>query len=414
MTMTCADGATYQCTGSSIIRVDNGVALTSSGVQVYGRSTSDLRNPNPDTTTATGLALATGSGGLADIRIAKGADGRLTAQRLILSNLGLSWDGRTERPVTIETFDPTSGRSVLGANGVVSAAPLPPNTDLGFFDVATRGTAGTQANYANNRYFPRTAPPRCTSGGCQTIETSGLQFVVGDWRTGGGSPDLAFGMRLHSDGDIHAGDGVSGGTGPGVPFPGSKGYRQYSNEGLQYGNLSTWFSQDTVQIVEWTGGPGALEHNKNRRGAVAFGAVTDPAVVPTTGTASYDGFVTGWYAANGANDPVPVRGQATITANFATRQVTVALRNVVNRDNNAALPFSFTTTVNMGAAGISVANYMTGALSSGGLTGGLSGRYFGPVVTGGAGAGPAEVAGAMSLSNAAGAALIGGFIAKKQ
>ena len=73
-------------------------------------------------------------------------------------------------------------------------------------------------------------------------------------------------------------------------------------------NLSTWVSQDTIGIAEWGGG---VEHNKNRRGVVAFGAVTDPATVPVAGAAGYAATVVGWYSPNGQGDPLPFRGVAT-------------------------------------------------------------------------------------------------------
>ncbi len=419
MTMACVDGAAYQCSGDSILRTDYGVGLMRSGVQVYGRSTSDLATPIADRTRAIGLAPA--SGGVAEMRVAKDAGGRLSSVALILRNLGLSWDGRTERPVTVETFNPTRGRTVLGPEGALTAVTLPPSSDFSFFDGSARGAAGTQANYANNRYFPRSEPLRCASAGCPAAETSGLQFIPGDWRptgtsVGGTVPDNNYGSRLHGDGDMHAGDNVPGGTGPGVPFPGSKGYRVLSNRGMQYANMTTWFSQDTVQIAEWSGASGLEEHNKNRRGAIAFGAVSDPAAMPADGTSRYSGFVHGWYAPNATDDPAPFQGNAVLTPNFATRQVTVEVQGVRNDDNGSALPISFNTTIAMGAAGTSMANYMTGTVTTGILNGGLSGRYFGPVVASGtASAGPAEVAGAMQLSDAdTGAVVVGGFIARKE
>jgi hypothetical protein len=60
---------------------------------------------------------------------------------------------------------------------------------------------------------------------------------------------------------------------------------------------------------------------------------------------------------------------------------------------------------------------MTGAVDTGTLKGGISGRYFGEVsTTGSSGTGPAESGGTFSLSSATsgGATVIGGFIARKQ
>lgn len=434
MTMSCVDGAAWQCSGGSILRSENGVALTRSGVQVYGKSTSDLLVPNPSETGAFGLALA--SGGVAEVRVNKGGDGYISQAALLLSKLDLSWDARTERPPIIETFNPTQGRVVLDSQGAISFVPLPPSNDLAFYDYAVRNTSGTQSNYANNRYFPRTGnPSRCTppSATCPTIETIGLKNARpaipddradtrGDWREGGFKPDGADAGRLHEDGDIHAGDALpgsnppwlAGGTGYGVPYPGAKGYRALDLWSFQYANLASWITQDTVQIGEW----GALdEHNKNRRGMAAFGAVTDPAAVPATGSASYSGIAYGRYSRDAAAEPAFFSGPATVTVNFVSREVIVTIANTVTTDAPVtAVPVALRAVTSMGATGTSSANYMTGPVDNGTLTGGLSGRHFGPVVaTGSSGRGPEEIGGAFSLSNAAtGAVAIGGFIARKQ
>jgi hypothetical protein len=424
MTMSCPEGGSYQCSGRVLIRIENGVALTSSGVQAYGRSTSDLRNPIPDVTTATGLALA--SGGFAEIRVNKSGSGIISNPAMLLSNLGLSWDAKIDRPLIIETFRTTQGRDQIDGNGLLTFGALPARSNLTFYDWATRRTAGTQANYANNRYFPRSEPVRCGTGtSCPTVETTGIQNQTGNWRAGGAEPDMAYASRLHGDGDIHSGDGppdangnptvLEGGNGPGVPFPGSKGYRQFNNWGYQYANIAAWVTQDTVTINEWTASSG-IEHNKNRRGFVAFGNVTAPGAVPASGSSSYAGVVYGWYVRNGTEDAAFFRGTATATVNYATRQVAISIQNAVTTDGSGrSVPVALNSTVMMGATGANVANYLTGAASNGTLAGGISGRYFGPVVTtGSSGAGPAEIAGSFSLSaSGTGAVAVGGFITKK-
>ena len=420
--MACVDGPAYQCSGA-VLRTDNGVILSSSGVQVYGKSTSDLLANNPNVASATGLALA--SGGSAEMRIVKDANS-ISNPALILRNLGISWDGRTERPPIVETFNPTQGRTILNANGTISNAPLPDSSDLSFYDYATKGPDATQANYANNRYFPRANnPSRCPAGtppaSCLSAETIGAQFFAGDWRTGGTIPDISDAERLHEDGDIHAGNGIPGpnnsvtilpgGSGVGVPFPGSKGFRAVQNFSFRYANMAKWATQDGVNIVEWNT---TNEHNQMRRGVVTYGDVTPPAAVPTTGTATYTGTVRAWYAADKNSDAVPFLASATMTVDFATRQVTIAVQNV--RTDDAAgtpIPVTFQATAWTGAAGSNVANYLTGTVDAGGgLKGGISGRYFGPVAAGSA---PTEAGAAFSLENAAtGQTMIGGFIAKKQ
>jgi hypothetical protein len=414
MTMSCVDGAAYQCSGATIIGSDNGIALTRSGVQAYGRSTSDLASPNPIVTTAYGMQLT--SGGTAEIRALKDANGATSSVTVMLSNLGLLWNGQANRPQIIETFTPTAGRVQLNANGSLVFGALPPSSDLTYYDFAYLGTAATQSNYANNRYFPRADPPRCAPGDwCESIETTGPQLSTGSWRSGGSDADTLNATRYHEDGDVHAGDGIPdasgnptylpGGNGFGVPSAGSKGYRTIHNRSYRYGNLASWFSQDTVQIYEW----GAVnEHNKNRRGVVAFGDVTDPASVPTSGTATYLGVVYGSYTSNGTADPSTFTGTAEVTANFATRTVTVIIRNTP-----AAVALTANTV--MGAVGNDAANYLTGPAANAAMSGGLSGRFFGPIVTGGTGSGPIEIGGVFALSNAGTkAAVVAGFIGRKQ
>jgi hypothetical protein len=427
MTMSCIEGAGFQCTGSRLLRTDNGVALSSSGVQAYGKSTSDLAADNPEKTTAYGVAPA--SGGFAEVRLAKDSSGTVADPRLLLTSLGISWNGKDERPLIIETFRTAQARVKVDAKGAVSFWPLPDPADYDYYDFVDKGPAATQANYGNNAYFPRGEdnPPRCT--GCKNYESTGPGFQRGDWSAGGSNPDFMTAVRLHGDGDIHAGSGrpgpdgqptiLPGGSGIGVPFPGSKGYRNLDNWSFRYSNLSTWVTQDTVSIVEWA--PGADEHSTVRRGAVAFGDVSKPGAVPAAGTASYSGVAYGWYAPDGSGHPDSVkffRGTVTVTVNFATQQASVSLQNAfANVETMPPLPaVDFNAGTKMGAASANLTNYFTGSVNNGSVAGGVSGRYFGPVVsTGTSGAGPAEVGGAFKMSNpSSGATVIGGFIALKK
>ncbi len=415
--MQCLDGATFQCSGATLLRTENGIALSDSGVQVYGVSTSDLEVVNPNMTGATGYRPATG--GSAEIRLDKDASGNVGSMYLILRNLGLSWDGVRERPAIIEVFNPAQGRSGLDANGRVVFSSLPDSADLDFYDFVTLGPNGNQSNYANNRYFPRTDnPARCPPDidPCPQTETGGVGSAAGSWRSGGDIPDWASAGRLHGDGDVHAGNGnpvgsvptwLPGGTGIGVPFPGSKGYRSLANWGYRYANLSTWTTQDTVLIEEWAGL--GNEHNKNRRGAIAFGDVTTPASVPSTGMASYQGIAYGWYTPDGQAEPRMYWGDATVNANFAAGQVTVAIANTSTYDAQSdSVPAELNATATMGAA--QERNYMTGAAATGAMNGGVSARWFGPVD----GSAPPEIAGTFTLTNAgSGEAIIGGFIARR-
>ncbi|MFN0302864.1 MAG: hypothetical protein ACKVQU_21220 [Burkholderiales bacterium] len=267
---------------------------------------------------------------------------------------------------------------------------------------------------------------------CPNVETTGLVLnEAGSFRPPlsvvlNAAPDQVTATRLHEDGDRDIPSTVP------LTYrsPGSKGIRFFQNYAYQYANVAAWFTDDIVNITGWR--TVALgEHTKNRRGTVAFGAVTDPMTVPAAGTVAYSeaqavnplsgeqSRVWAWYTPDGSTDPVVILGKATVVANFATRLVTVEIRNMLTFAVPPAvvptLPASFTITMAMGNVNTNTASYMTGAgafnAASQTLNGGMSARFFGPV----SGGGPAEVGGTFSLASTTGAkaTIIGGFVAKK-
>lgn len=408
-----------ECTGDTILHADNGISVTRSGVQVYGISTNDLLTPNPAPTLAYGLKPATG--GIADVRISKTADGRLATVTLLLSKLGLSWDGKTERPLIIETFSPKQGRVQLDKNGLANLEALPSFTDLNFYDFAKKGASATQAHYANNVYFPRTEPVRCPTNnlGCPTAESSGLTAQLGDWRSGGSIPDNAWATRLHEEGATQAGSGIDangqpallpGADGPGVPYPGFKGYRNYHHWAYAHANLGAWITQDTVLINEWGGNN---EHNKMRRGLVAFGAVTVPAQLPSSGVVRYRGQLHGWFSYVQAEDSYPIYGEVEAEVDFVKRTVTLTFSNTrIDEGTLDPVPLALTATTAMDNA--KLASYFSGAASNRGFSGGIGARFFGPVVPDGSGKGPAEIGGIFQLQSPnEGPVAIGGFLLRK-
>ena len=403
-----------QCSGSTILRVDNGIGLTASGVQTYATSTNDLLPDNPSPGSAWGLMPA--SGGIADVRVTRNANGDTTAVALLLSKLGISWDGKTDRPLVIETFDKRQGRVQLDSKGLVTFSTLPPPTDLNFYDYWKKGALGTQANYANNNYFPRT--DCAMSGDCAAIETDGLHPGEGDWRRGGLIPDNVWATRLHEDGATQAGMSqdangnlvlLPAADSVGVPYPGFKGYRNYHQWSYAHANLSSWITQDTVMIDEWAKGAG-YEHNKMRRGFVAFGAVTRTALIPTSGTARYSGTLRGWFSYRKTEDSYPITGQAEAVVDFSKRTITLSFSGTrIDEGTLDAIPVSLTTTIPLSGT-----NYATSTASNDALAGGVSARFFGGVGTGSSGNGPAELAGVFQLqAKDTGPSAIGGFLLKR-
>ena len=428
LTMFCAEGAGWQCSGDVAVRTENGVTLSRSGVQVFGNSTSELKVPLDPATRFNPAGLTLGSGGFADIRVGKDASSlRINDGRMALSKLGITWDDSTERPTILEAFRTANGRVAQDSNGLFVFSALKAFNDIAFYDFATKLGGATQANYANNVYFPRVDPVRCPppapAGGFPQAETAGITSTAGDWNAAvpGVAPHLANAGRLHSDGDTQAGAAnaagglLPGATGISVGCPGSTGYRVFDARNFRAANLVRWLSQDNVHIGQWNG---TNERTQHRRGFAAFGAVTDPALVPTTGASTYTaGVFWGLYSADGVTGPVEVVGDASVTVNYGTRAVTLNVINLRFLTGGAPLPFATVTVATViGTAGTANANYFTGPVTTGtGLNGGLSGRLFGDVTGAGATAGPAEI-GTVLRAIGAGAtppALIGGFIARK-
>lgn len=473
----CINTETIQCSGGSVVRTDNSVAMTDSGVQVYGISTSDTKTgPKTqeeklrDSLVAWGLAPSDPAwGGMAEVRLQKNSEGTITRSGLLLSNIGTSWDAKTLRPPVVEIFTdargyPTQGRVTLipnDPNRSIKLGPLPPSSDLTFYDWAIKGAAGTQAHYANNVYFPRSEPVRCDDApGCPTDyalyaekQKPNFDSDPGQWANIG-DPGLNIRqaadefsiMRFHEDGDLRAGNAKPGpngepryitdsgtNTGFGVSYPGFKGYRSLDNYSYQYANLSSWLNMETVEIVEWA--LGTNEHNKVRRGLVAFGNVTPAAAMPSSGNVIYRGAIYGFHAPTTIAQPrggspttfetdedaEHFRGEAEITVNFSTGIATVRFIDT-NTWNEAAtaVPAQFTVNATIGANG-APRNYFTTSLNStannAARQGGLSARFFGPV----SGEGPAEIGGALSFTytpDNAGSngrqTVIGGFLARKQ
>ena len=392
-------GGVSACSGSVVGTLAGTIRLTSNGLQTTGASTSDLATTNSDTTEAFGLQPTTD--GLAEIRVLRDADANVSAVDLLLSGLKLYWDSKTERPRIIENFGLTRGRVQLGAQGMSTMTALPAQGDP-FWDNNPVTYTGTQDHYANNHYFERT-PPACAGGdaACIAAANNGLRLMRGDWKSGGLRPNQVDAARLHEDGATQAPDQL--------PYAGFKGYRDFWNWNYEYANMAGWITKDTINIQEWGGGG---EHNKERRGTIAFGPLTDVKAMPATGTATYRGFARGWYSPDGLTEVFPIAADVSVTVDFAKRQATVQLLNLridewlpAEVDPAVKLAPTSSNTLPFG----SPANTAIGAVMHGDASGHAGLRFYGP----GGNGGPPEIAGSFSLKGASGIAAIGGFIGRR-
>jgi len=373
-TSTCATGVSA-CSGDAETGRIGALRLTASGVQTIAASTNDLlatpRQRGLDAQIAYGLAPL--DQGLAGVRVVRASDGAVTAVNLRLSGLGLSWDGTRERPTIIETFGLPRGRVQASTGGMASLAALPAANDTTFWNNNPATGAGTQANYANNIYFARElSTAHCTEGdaACVTAAQNGLRLRRGDWRSGGIVPDQVQASRLHEDGATQAPEAI--------PFAGFKGYRDLWNWNYRHAHLAGWITQDTVSISEWGGDD---EHNKSRRGVIAYGEPTPAASLPNGGTVRYAGLAHGWYSPNGAIEPYPIAADVEISVDFAAHTARVRLFNLrIDEDQNPSpqLIAESSNTVPVATG----TNRLGGPVTHGDASGHLGARFYGPVSNG--------------------------------
>ena len=103
----CPSGVSA-CSGEALgVSVGN-IQLSKNGLQTIGFSTSDLLPTNNNTAEAYGLMPT--NEGFAELRVLHDTDANISAVDLLLSQLKLLWDGRTERPQIIENFGLKRGR----------------------------------------------------------------------------------------------------------------------------------------------------------------------------------------------------------------------------------------------------------------------------------------------------------------
>ena len=422
----CYGDASVQCSGASNLHIDNHIAVTAYGVHTYGVSIpSGVSKTSP--VNPVGLMLA--SGGTVEVRSGRSKNSAPSDVALIMSNLGLSWDGTTERPQIIETFSLTSKRVELSSNGFLLNKDLPALNDESFFDYPLRGSAATQSHYANNVYFPRPQDAACSNvNACLLTESPPLVIEHGDWKTGGNQPTKLVASHAHLDGavevssigtpgnfdnhDVYIAKGthiILGGL-----TLGAQGYRTYTQWSYGWSNLGVWATQDIVNMPIWGG---SREDKKLISGTVAFGTVSIPDRIPVMGTAIYSGNIYGWLSYDPTGSSVPFFANASVTVNFANNTAEFVFsktRLIEKDDSDVFLPLVQTTIV---LDRQNIRNYLSGRLDFASMQGGIGARFFGPITTGGSGSAPVEMAGSFNMQCEQASdclVLVGGFLLKKQ
>ena len=125
----------------------------------------------------------------------------------------------------------------------------------------------------------------------------------------------------------------------------------------------------------WTTGAGT---GSGTYGAMSIGAQTAGSAIPTTGTATYSGYTGGRYV-NAAGQYWFTSSAMTAAANFGTRSIaftttgTQVTPDLINVANNTNLNMSGNLTY------AAATNQITGTVTTtGGLSGSVNGRFYGP------------------------------------
>lgn len=148
------------------------------------------------------------------------------------------------------------------------------------------------------------------------------------------------------------------------------------------------------------------------------GVVTDPATLPTSGTAAYTGKAIASMVDTTNREPYDAISTVNITIDFATRSVSVSTTGTTSVSSNAAVstPYSSTPALNLsGTLTYSAAgNTFTGVVTSAdGMSGNVTGRLYGPGIASAttskvAGA-PPEIGGTFALMRAGSSVMQGSF-----
>jgi len=141
--------------------------------------------------------------------------------------------------------------------------------------------------------------------------------------------------------------------------------------------------------------------------------VTPTADLPASGVVRYRGRIYGWFSYLQAQDSHPLFGEVEATVDFDKRTVVLTFSGTrIDEGQMDPLPLALTASTTLSSG--ELANYFSGSASNTTLSGGIGGRFFGPVSNGGSGTGPAEMGGTFQLQSAnQGPVSIGGFLLRK-
>jgi hypothetical protein len=178
--------------------------------------------------------------------------------------------------------------------------------------------------------------------------------------------------------------------------------------GLDYASYGVWERRGRFDFRPFANDFGFI----SRGGAISFGVITEASAVPTTGSASYTGFMNGIYGEGGTGTAFLLDGVAALTANFGSNSLQANFTNISASEfcftcgGQAFRSFSANATIS--------GNGFSGTASNVGLPvdgigpdmdGTIIGHFYGPSAQ--------EVGGVFQLNGDDGSTAVGAFAAKQ-
>lgn len=179
--------------------------------------------------------------------------------------------------------------------------------------------------------------------------------------------------------------------------------------GLDYASYGVWEERLPFNFFPFSSDSGVIIIG----GAMSFGVLTAADFVPTTGTASYAGFMNGFYGEGGTGTGFYLDGTAALTANFGSNSVQASFTNISASEffgvSGGSTKFrSFNANATISGNGFSGTASNVGLPVDGigpDMDGTIIGHFYGPSAQ--------EIGGVFQLNGDDGSTAVGAFAAKQ-
>ncbi|MDE2404411.1 MAG: transferrin-binding protein-like solute binding protein [Sphingomonadales bacterium] len=276
-----------------------------------------------------------------------------------------------------------------GSSGGVASTPSPPSF-TSFSSVAPGTTATVNGSTREGSYTST------NSGNTVLVNSvSGVTTGSGSVQFSTDASRLSTGLKLtgsQSSVSFQPGDGSTGVNLANMGLPGANLQISANNQNLAIYASPYTLGYDYQSFGVWATGLGT---GSGKIGAISVGAATSGGSVPTSGTATFNGYAGGIVAMQG-QPGYEALASAHFVADFQARSLAISTTNsmiydVATGQSGLAGNLNFSGTLNYAAG----SNNLTGTLATSsalGLSGPSSAQFFGPQAT--------EVGGTFYLTNA--------------